>query len=61
MISLSDAMSTDSFAGLHALVAVINSEKFRFLTAERYRAYAAILWKLLEHPVRMRSKSTTTI
>ncbi|PYU97165.1 MAG: hypothetical protein DMG10_31455, partial [Acidobacteria bacterium] len=49
MISLSDAMSTDSFAGLHALVAVINSEKFRFLTAERYRAYAAILWKLLEH------------
>ena len=49
MISRSDAMSTDSFAGLHALVAVINSEKFRFLTAERYRAYAAILWKLLEH------------
>ena len=42
-------MPMDPFAGLHALVAAINSEKFRFLTAERHRAYAAILWKLLEH------------
>jgi hypothetical protein len=35
--------------GLQALVAAIRPDKFRFLVAERHRAYAAILWKLLEH------------
>src|SRR6058998_2944507 len=42
-------MYPDAHAGLHALVAAIKTEKLRFLTAERHRAYAAILWILAGH------------
>jgi hypothetical protein len=34
---------------LRALVSAIPVDKLRFLTAERYRAYSAILWTLLNH------------
>ena len=46
-----DARQTrpDEAGGLHALVAAIPVEKLRFLTADRHRAYAAILWLLLGH------------
>jgi hypothetical protein len=36
-------------SSLQDLVAAIRPERFRFLAAERRRAYAAILWKLIEH------------
>jgi hypothetical protein len=42
-------MYPDTNAGLHALVAAIKTEKLRFLTADRHRAYAAILWILAGH------------
>jgi hypothetical protein len=42
-------MPDDSFADLHALVAAVPVDKLRFLTAERHRAYAAVLWMLLGH------------
>lgn len=38
-----------AFADLQALVTAIPVEKLRFLTADRHRAYAAILWSLLGH------------
>jgi hypothetical protein len=40
---------SDVTSDLHALVAAIPVEKLRFLTAERRRAYAAVLWSLLAH------------
>ncbi len=41
-------MSADLTADLHSLVSAIDVEQLRFITADRYRAYAAILWILLE-------------
>jgi len=40
---------TDTPAELHGLVTAIPVDKLRFLTADRRRAYAAILWALLGH------------
>jgi hypothetical protein len=42
-------MDADSHAVLGTLVGSIPVDKLRFLTAERRRAYAAILWTLLGH------------
>lgn len=44
-----NTISADSHADLQALVAAIQVEKLRFLTADRHRAYAVILWTLLRH------------
>jgi hypothetical protein len=41
-------MPADLTADLHSLLSAIDVEQLRFLTADRYRAYAAILWILLE-------------
>jgi hypothetical protein len=41
-------MAADLTADLHSLVSAIDVEQLRFLTADRYRAYTAILWILLE-------------
>ena len=37
------------FQDLHAIIIAIPGERFRFLSADRRRAYAAILWILLHH------------
>ena len=42
-------MDADSHAVLSTLVGSIPVDKLRFLTAERRRAYAAVLWTLLGH------------
>jgi len=42
-------MTADAFTDLHALVTAIPVDKLRFLTADRRRAYAAILWTVLGH------------
>ncbi|MEK7444520.1 MAG: hypothetical protein AABZ70_06665 [candidate division NC10 bacterium] len=42
-------MAADALGDLHALVGAIPVDKLRFLTAERHRAYAAVLWMLLGH------------
>jgi hypothetical protein len=34
---------------MRAILETIPGERFRFLSADRRRAYAAILWRLLEH------------
>jgi hypothetical protein len=39
----------DAFADLRAVVAAVAVDKLRFLTSDRRRAYAAILWCLLLH------------
>jgi hypothetical protein len=49
MVSVYTGMDVEAEAALQALVAAIPFEKLRFLTAERRRAYAAILWTLLGH------------
>lgn len=41
-------MAVDSH-GTRALLEIIPGERFRFLSADRRRAYAAILWIMLEH------------
>jgi hypothetical protein len=47
--SVYTGMDADSHAVLGTLVGSIPVDKLRFLTAERRRAYAAILWTLLGH------------
>jgi hypothetical protein len=49
MVSVYTGMDADAQAALQDLVGAIPFEKLRFLTAERRRAYAAILWTLLGH------------
>lgn len=39
----------DDLQGMRAILETIPGERFRFLSADRRRAYAAILWLLLEH------------
>lgn len=42
-------MAGSDFQNLQAIIGAIPGERFRFLSAERRRAYAAILWLLLQH------------
>ncbi len=49
MVSVYTGMDADFRAALHAVVAAVPVDKLRFLTAERRRAYAGILWTLLGH------------
>jgi hypothetical protein len=47
--SVYTGMGTDAYALLGTLVASLPVDKLRFLTFERRRAYATILWTLLGH------------
>jgi hypothetical protein len=49
MVSVYMGVDADAQAALHALVGAIPVDKLRFLTADRRRAYAALLWTLLGH------------
>jgi len=42
-------MAGGDFQDLQAIIGAIPGERFRFLSADRRRAYAAILWLLLHH------------
>ncbi|MDA8180661.1 MAG: DUF2397 family protein [Desulfobacteria bacterium] len=42
-------MAGNDFQDLQAIIGAIPGDRFRFLSAERRRAYAAILWLLLQH------------
>lgn len=49
MVSVYTSMDPEFTAELHGVVRAIPADKLRFLTADRRRAYAAILWTLLGH------------
>jgi hypothetical protein len=49
VFSVYTGMDAESQAALQALVRAMPADELRFLTAERRRAYAAILWTLLGH------------